>query len=65
VDVLATLGKRCTGVQEHVESELFERFPPGQTVITADPCVIIDSEGFILLWFLPGLLKPKRRVCHL
>ena len=59
---LKKMGKRCTGIQEHVEGRLLELFPPGPTETVAEPCVVVDSEGVILLWFLPGLLNQKRKV---
>lgn len=27
-----------------------------------DACVIADVNGVILMWYLPGLLSPKRQV---
>jgi hypothetical protein len=62
---LRRLGKRCTGMQEHVERELLELFPPVVTETVVEPCVVVDSEGIILLWFLPGLLNVNRKVCML
>jgi len=59
---LKRMGKRCTGMQEHVEGELLDLFPPETTETIVEPCVVVDSEGIILLWFLPGLLHPKRKV---
>jgi hypothetical protein len=62
---LTRLGKRCTGMQDRVEGELNDLFPPAATVAIAEPCVIVDSDGIILLWFLPGLLNKKRQVSRL
>jgi len=62
---LTRLGKHCTGMQDWVEQELYDLFPPAATVAIAEPCVIVDSDGIILLWFLSGLLNKKRQVSWL
>jgi len=59
---LKRLGKCCTGMQEHVEGELLQLFLSGAIQTISEPCVVLDSEGIILLWFLPGLLGRKRKV---
>jgi len=64
-DYLAGLqekGKRCSGLQEKVEESLRQMFPPGKTEKMCRPGVIVDSEGVILVWFLPGLLCSRRQV---
>jgi hypothetical protein len=39
------------------------RFPPcGQGELISDCCVVADADGIILLWYLPGLVSPKRQV---
>ena len=62
VKALTGMGKRCTGMQEHVEEELIRLFPPGRRRKLAEPCVICDTDGIILMWFLPGLLDFQRQV---
>jgi hypothetical protein len=60
---LKKLGARPTGLQENVEASLLKMFPPdGDSGILSTPTVIVDSKGVILLWYLPGLLGPRRRV---
>ena len=56
-------GKRCTGMHEGIEQELLRLFPPeGQADRIVQPTVVVDCNGVILLWFLPGLLTSKRKV---
>jgi len=62
VDTLSAMGTRCTGTQEHVEGRLRELFPPAEAEIMTSPTVIVDSEGIILVWFLPGLMSMNRQV---
>jgi hypothetical protein len=62
VEILSRMGTRCTGVQDHIEEELRRLFPPAATETIAEPCLVVDSEGMILLWFLPGLVKSERQV---
>ena len=43
------------------------RYPP-QNESAADlpisrPCIIVDMQGIILAWYLPGILKDSRQVC--
>jgi len=56
-------GSRCTGQNADMEADLLCLFPviePGVTLY--DPCLVADSEGRIMFWFLPGIVSPKRRV---
>jgi hypothetical protein len=65
VDYLAELGrrnKRCRGTNEELERELLRLFPPLDSELVCAPCVVVDSEGRILLWYLPGLLALKSQV---
>ena len=62
VEALSAMGTRCTGTQEHVEGRLRELFPPAEAEIMTSPTVIVDSEGIILVWFLPGLMSMNRQV---
>lgn len=62
MEALVTKGTRCSGMNEEVERRLRRLFPPGTTEMIAEPCVVVDSKGIILLWFLPGLLHRKRQV---
>jgi hypothetical protein len=62
VEALTKMGKRCTGMQEHIEKKLCQQFPPAESESIVDPYLVTDSEGNILLWFLPGLLGNNRQV---
>jgi len=62
VEELRERGIRCTGRQEMIEEEICELFPPGEAQLVHRPCVVVDSEGIILLWYLPRLLSLKRGV---
>lgn len=65
VDYLAELGrrnKRCRGTNAALELEMLRLFPPPESELISAPCVVVDSEGRILLWYLPGLIGLKRQV---
>jgi hypothetical protein len=62
MEALVTMGTCCLEMNEQVERRLYQLFPPGTMEMIAQPCVVVDSEGMILLWFLPGLLHRKRQV---
>jgi hypothetical protein len=59
------MGSRCTGQQRHVEDRLLKLFPPGVNEMVDTPCVVVDLDGVILLWYLPGLVSLKRGVSEL
>ena len=65
LDYVAELGRRnkvCRGRNEKLESDLLRLFPPGREEKEDRPCVVVDCEGRILLWYLPGLLALKQQV---
>jgi hypothetical protein len=65
VDYLAELrrrNKRCRGTNERLEREMLRMFPPLESELVSAPSVVVDSEGRILLWYLPGLIGLKRQV---
>ena len=62
-DTLKELSPRCSGQRDHLEKKLLQLFPPAQKELIISPCVVTDNKGSVLLWYLPGLLSPKRRVC--
>ena len=64
MEELRKQGVRCTGQHEGIEEHLRHLFPPLETEFVHRPCVVVDSEGFILLWYLPRLLTSKRAVCR-
>ena len=47
---------------QEAEEKLLRMFPPGETELINSPCVIVDKNGKILLWYLPQVISPKRRV---
>jgi hypothetical protein len=65
LDYVAELGRRnkiCRGRNEKLESLMLRLFPPGPDEKEDRPCVTVDNEGRILLWYLPGLLALKQQV---
>lgn len=63
VTELKKRGARCTGQNAAIEAELLRLFPPDERGVSLyDPCVIADCKGRIMLWFLPGIVSPKRKV---
>jgi len=45
------------------ETELRRRYHPMlDGVIASAPCIIIDVDGIILAWYLPGILSNSRQV---
>jgi hypothetical protein len=62
VKELQQKGARPTGLQEKVEQSLRQMFPPTDGGMISTPGVIVDCNGVILLWYLPGLIGPRRRV---
>ena len=49
-------------MQDEIEQELLRLFPPDRTETIFAPTLVIDCNGVILLWFLPGLLNSQRKV---
>ena len=65
LDYVAELRRRnkiCRGRNEKLEGDLLRLFPPGPDEKEDRPCVVVDREGRILLWYLPGLLAWKQQV---
>ena len=48
---------RCRGRNEALEAVMMELFPPDEEELVADPCVVVDSEGTILMWYLPSSIQ--------
>jgi hypothetical protein len=61
-ELLLKKGKRCTGMQDEIEQELLRLFPPDDKETIVKPTSVVDCNGIILLWFLPGLLNSQRKV---
>jgi hypothetical protein len=65
VDYVAELGRRykqCRGRNEITEAEFLRLFPAGDYEFRCTPCVVVDIDGRILLWYLPGLLGREQQV---
>ena len=65
-DYVAELGRRykqCRGRNEDVEAEFLRLFPAGDREFRASSYVVVDKDGRILLWYLPGLLGREHQVC--
>ena len=60
---LQSKGSRCTGQQAHIENALMNEFPPlARNYQEFKPSIILDNEGRILMWYLPGILSRTRQV---
>ena len=44
------------------ETRLLDKYPPLNGVKISKPCIIIDKQGIIMLWYLPGILNDSRQV---
>ncbi len=64
IDYNNALSKNPSGRNSRIEADIAERFPPlhNPTKYSSEPCTILDSEGNVLLWYLPGALRPERVV---
>ena len=62
LEVLSKKGKQCTGMQKDIEQELLRCFPPYWAETIVQPTVVVDCNGVVLLWFLPGLFNYKQKV---
>jgi hypothetical protein len=55
-----------TKVALETEEHLIRRYPPWNDLTTevpiSRPCIIVDMQGVILAWHLPGILKDSRQV---
>ncbi|KAF9529989.1 hypothetical protein CPB83DRAFT_734135, partial [Crepidotus variabilis] len=54
------LSARCTGKNKIVENKLLNKFPSLPQGNYAKPMVIRDSQGNILLWYLPSIFTMSR-----
>jgi hypothetical protein len=62
VTELRRRGNRVSGFQESLEEEMETLFKPCEAELIDSPCVVVDTEGWILVWYLPGFLGPRRQV---
>ena len=49
-------------VPQSKEIRLLEKYPPLNGVKILKPCIIVDKQGIIMLWYLPGILNDSRQV---
>jgi hypothetical protein len=49
-------------VPKSKENRLLEKYPPLSGVKISKPCIIIDKQGIIMVWYLPGILNDSRQV---
>jgi hypothetical protein len=51
------------------EASMQRQYPPQNNLATrasiSRPCIIVDMQGIILAWHLPGILKDSRQVSEL
>ncbi|KAG2113784.1 uncharacterized protein F5147DRAFT_770427 [Suillus discolor] len=50
------LEKQESNQNEKREQTLLKKFPPDKQLVLTTPCVIIDSGGRIIVWYLPGAM---------
>lgn len=62
LNTLNTFGSRCNGMQTEVEKRMRQLYLPNENEEISHPCLVVDSEENVLVWFLPGLLSSKRQV---
>jgi hypothetical protein len=55
-------GKSGTKTALEREASLRSEYPPLNGVKMSTPCIIVDSHGVILAWYLPGILNNVRQV---
>ena len=54
--------KPGTKASNEREESLRRRYPPLNGVTASAPCIIVDMQGIILAWYLPGILSDSRQV---
>jgi hypothetical protein len=54
--------KPGTKASEKKEASLRRRYPPLDGITASMPCIIVDMQGIILTWYLPGILTDSRLV---
>ena len=52
-------GKEAAKVNE---ASLRRRYPPLNGITASIPCIIVDMDGVILTWYLPGIVTGSRQV---
>ena len=54
-----------TKAAQATEASLRQQYPLNDSAIKGPisrPCIIVDMQGIILAWYLPGILKDSRQV---
>lgn len=51
-----------TKASNEKEASLKRRYPPLNRVTASMPCIIVDMQGIIMAWYLPGILTDYRQV---
>jgi hypothetical protein len=54
--------KSGTKASHEKEASLRRRYPPLDGFTASLPCIIVDMQGIILAWYLPGILTDSRQV---
>jgi hypothetical protein len=54
--------KSGTKASDEKETSLRQRYPPLNKITASMPCIIVDMQGIILTWYLPGILTDVRQV---
>ncbi len=54
--------KSGTKASNEREASLKWQYPPLNEVTTSMPCIIVDMQGIIMAWYLPGILTNSRQV---
>jgi len=52
------------GTKAYIEKEasLQWRYPLLNGFMASNPCIMVDMQGIILTWYLPGILSDSRQV---
>ena len=54
--------KSETKASKEKEASLKQQYPPLNGVMASLSCIIVDMQGIILAWYLPGILTDSRQV---
>ena len=54
--------KPGTKASDDREAKLKQQYKPLDEATALVPCIVIDMQGVILAWYLPGILSDSRRV---
>src|SRR5258708_28535968 len=54
--------KSGTKASNEREASLKWQYPPLNEVTASMPCIIVDMQGIIMAWYLPGILTNSRQV---